>query len=272
MPIHRDRALLLKRSPFGESSLVAQVLTRANGRVHLLAKGAYRPTSGYYAILDFFDTLELEWSSSKSSELDLLRRGSLETRRRRVSADLPRYRSALAVLELVEFAAQPAAADPELFDLSERALDALAHPELSPPLALVVFELAFLHNLGLAPALDACAACGGAAPALPPDGRRAAFSAGMGGRLCRACAARGRAEGRRVGTLPTDVLESALELRGRSLEPELLAQLAPPSPERLIQTRIFTLRFLAYHLQNLPRTHRLWLQRFHDPAPSPRAG
>ena len=272
MPIHNDRALLLKRSPFGESSLVAQVLTRSNGRIHLLAKGAYRPTSGYYAILDFFDTLELEWSNSKSRELDLLRRGSLERRRRGVSADLPRYRSGLAVLELIEFAAQPASADPDLFDLGERTLDALAHPKLSAPLALVVFELAFLHNLGLAPALDACAACGGPAPALPPDGRRAAFSAGMGGRLCRACAARGKAEGRRVGTLEAEVLENALELRGHPLEPELLARIAPPSPERLIRTRIFVLRFLAYHLQNLPRTHRLWLQRFHDSAPSPRAG
>ena len=45
MAIVQDRALLLKRYPFSESSLVAHLCTREHGRVHVLAKGAYRPTS-----------------------------------------------------------------------------------------------------------------------------------------------------------------------------------------------------------------------------------
>ena len=40
MAVLRDRALLLKRSVFGESSLVAHVLTPGAGRVELIAKGA----------------------------------------------------------------------------------------------------------------------------------------------------------------------------------------------------------------------------------------
>ena len=50
---YRDHAVLLRRHPYGESSLVVHVLTREHGRVALLAKGAYRPTSRYFGVLDF---------------------------------------------------------------------------------------------------------------------------------------------------------------------------------------------------------------------------
>ena len=72
MPAVRDRALLLRRFPYGESSLVCHALSRTHGRVHLLAKGAYRPTSRFYAALDLFDTLELEWNATPGRELAVL--------------------------------------------------------------------------------------------------------------------------------------------------------------------------------------------------------
>ena len=50
-----------------------QVLTREHGRVHLIARGAYRPKSRYYAALDIFDTLRLQWSHSETRELLELR-------------------------------------------------------------------------------------------------------------------------------------------------------------------------------------------------------
>ena len=59
MPHVSDRALLLRRFPYGESSLVVQALTREHGRVHLIAKGVYRPSARFYAALDLFDTLEI---------------------------------------------------------------------------------------------------------------------------------------------------------------------------------------------------------------------
>jgi len=82
MAIICDHAVVLRRYPYGESSLVVHVLTREHGRVALLAKGAYRPTSRYFGVLDFGATLELEYSRAPRSDLGLLRAGSvLRTRR-----------------------------------------------------------------------------------------------------------------------------------------------------------------------------------------------
>ena len=95
-----DRALLLRRFPYGESSLVLHVLTRAHGRLALLAKGAYRPSSAYYAAFDLFDTLELSFQAPKGDGLALVSGAEILVRRPDLAQDLERYRVASSALEL----------------------------------------------------------------------------------------------------------------------------------------------------------------------------
>jgi DNA repair protein RecO (recombination protein O) len=252
--IVRDRALILRRYPFSESSLVVHACTRDHGRVHLLAKGAYRPTSRYCGVLDLLDSLEIEWAESPHRELSNLRAGSILLRRRAIPDDLGRWLAANQVLELADLASRPAHPDRPLFELLESSLDDLQAGSSPPEAVVVAFELAYLDVLGLSPALVECAACGGPAPPVPAasspaaPGPRVAFSAGAGGRLCRACADEARASGRRVGTLPLETLEDALGLRGGAP-----AAAALPA-ERLARVRDFADRFLDYHLETRPRT------------------
>ncbi|MEM7308536.1 MAG: DNA repair protein RecO [Planctomycetota bacterium] len=252
-----DRALVLKRYRYGESSLVVHALTPGHGRLHLLAKGAYRPTSGYCGVLDLFDTLQLSWRRKRGAELGVLAGADVVHRRRPLSADLARYRGGLAVLELAGLAAQPDRADPDLFALAERWLGLLCDPAVPPGLALVAFDLRFLQNLGLSPALTACAACGGPAPPVQTGagarGRAsaAAFSAGAGGRLCPRCAEEARSSGRRVGTLPVNVLRIAQSLHDAA--PEHLARFRL-NERALDDVRSFVQHFLDYHLETRPRS------------------
>jgi DNA repair protein RecO len=257
MPEALDSALILRRFAYGESSLVLHVLAREHGRVHMLAKGAYRPTARYYAALDLFDTLELGWQHAPARELQVLREATLRVRRHRLATDLACYEAALTVLELAGIGAPENAPAHELFDAATRALDALLAAR-APVLVLIEFELALLHNLGLSPALERCAACGGEAPPVErgSDGEeRAAFSAGAGGRLCPACAAEARAAGRRVGTLPTRVLALAY-----ACGPGASERLAPEFDlQTLENTRDFVARFLEYHLEGRPVSYRRFL-------------
>jgi len=261
MVVRTDRALVLQRYPWSESSLVAHVATSGHGRVHLVARGAYRPTSRFFSVLDLFDTLDLEWNQSPGRELFDLRAGDVRRRRRGILVSLPAYRAATTVLELVDMASRFGPPDAALFARTEAALDALdalANAESgngSRPadVVLAAFELDYLEHLGFAPALVTCAACGGPAPAQArAGGDRAAFSAGAGGRLCTRCAQEARARGLRVGTLPIHALDDA----------RLLAAGAWPadaSPERIVRARDWIERFLDYHLEARPRSHRAFL-------------
>ena len=254
MALARDRAILLKRYPFGESSLVVHLCAREHGRLHLIAKGIFRPTSRYFAALDLFDTLEVEWVNDPRRDLSNLRMASILRRRSGIPAHLDRYFAGASLLELADLASRPAQPDPGLFDLVERALDALEDGAAPADACLVAFELGFLHNLGLAPSLETCAACGGPAGPVDADEARSAFSAGAGGRLCRACAEEARSSGRRVGTMPIQVLADARRLLDRG--PGAAAELGG---ERLDRVRDFAGRFLDYHLETQPRTHRAFL-------------
>lgn len=185
-------ALLLKRTPYGESSLVVHALTAHHGRVELIAKGAHRPKSRYSGVLDWFDTLDLDWTTPRGdangrteaarvSGLGTLRAGDVATRRRWITASLETYRAAHTALELTELATRSGFADHGLFALLARTLDefnavgralhvgddASVGALLAPlSLRLARFELRLLQALGLQPSLATCAACGGPAPAL----------------------------------------------------------------------------------------------------------
>ena len=265
-----DRALILRRFRYGESSLVLQVLARKRGRVHLIARGAYRPKSRYYAALDLFDTLELEWSETRGGELQNLREAAIVDRRARIAQDLSCFRAATTALELVSLAARANQEGQRLFDLLAGCLDGLAlRPEPGRVAVLAAaFELGLLEELGLMPALAGCAACGAEAP---PDGRgRCPFSAGAGGRLCASCAEEARGSGRRVGTMPEDVLEAARVLAADGPSPGRAATMTALAvgPERI---RDLIARFLEYHLESRPKSYRQFLSapNRNRPLPSP---
>jgi len=246
----RDRALVLKRSPYGESSLVLRLLTPGHGAVAVIAKGAYRPKSAYCGVFDLFDTLEVDWSPARHGGLGSASAAGVVIRRRGLTEDLGRYRTALSMLELADLAAQPGHTETELFALLERWLDHLAAGTLAPGLALVAFDLAFLQNLGLAPAFEACAACGTAAP----FDRKAAtvpFAVGAGGVLCARCAGEAQASGRRVGALPMNLLRIATSLAAAS--PRELSRFRV-TPELLGGVSALVQRFLDYHLESRPRS------------------
>lgn len=237
---------------------MVHALTRRHGRVHLLAKGAYRMRSRLFGVLDLFDTLELTWTERPAAELFNLEDAQLLERRQRIAHSLESYRSALTMLELASLAAPERAACTELFELCRTSLDALGDAR-SALLALVEFELAFLHNLGLAPALEACASCGGAAPAkdtVDPAAPRVDFSAAAGGRLCADCAQRVRESAGRVGTMPVDVLEFSAALR-RSPG-------ARAAPTELVErAHDFAARFLRHQLDCQPKSFRVFLSAPH---------
>ena len=242
-PGTRDRALVLRRYPYGETSLVVRVLTPGQGRVNLLAKGAYRPTSGYCGVLDYFDTLELTWRRRPGQDLGVLAAGELRERRRGLTADLERYRAGLAVLELAGLAAREGQPEVALFGLVEATLGHLAGGEVQPLLALTWFDLAFLAQEGLEPALEHCAVCGRREG---ERGERASFSALAGGRLCPTCADEARASGRRVEGLPLNVLRLARSLRNT---PGELLPRTHAGPRALPPVAAFVRRFLEAHLE-----------------------
>lgn len=270
-----DRGLLLRRVPFGNTSLVVHVLFRNQGRRELMAKGAYRPKSRLSGVLDWFDELELSWtepapptakrgSTVRRDALGQVRSGALEVRRRGPTRSLAAYRAASAMTELTEVATRYGAAERAHFELLSRGYDALP-PEDGPgaqtsaDAVLAAFELHLAHELGLSPALEDCAVCGaGAPPVRGGEAPRAAFSATLGGRLCHEHAREARSRALRVGTLPVATLEAASRLSQAHLAS---AQAALGASADALAPRVLDLtgRFLDRQLETRPKSRARFL-------------
>jgi len=276
-PTLESPTLLLKRTPYGESSLVVHALTESGDRVQLIAKGAYRPKSRYAGVLDWFDTLRLGWvmPRKEGADLGILHVGSVEVRRRLITRSIAAYRGAQTMVELIDVCTRSSAAERGLYRLLEAGLDALNVEQPRVLELLSAFELHLLAELGLPPALRVCAVCGGEAPeVVVPGGTepRAAFSAQLGGRLCPYHAEEAHRQGARVGTMPRRVLETAADWLERPFpvagaasplpraghEPSTLAN-DPPLAGLAERVLDFTGRFLDHHLETRPRSHARFL-------------
>jgi DNA repair protein RecO (recombination protein O) len=182
--------------PYGDSSLVVELLTEQHGRVSLLARGAYRLTSRFAGVLDLFHRLELTWRPGGPGALGLLIAGDTERSRRAVPRSLSAYRAGLSALELAELCSRSGQPEPGLFRLLDGTLEALEYG-VDPEAELLRFDLCCLAEIGLAPALRRCAACGRRASPAADERAPAWFDPAAGGRLCPDC--RRRSD----GALPT---------------------------------------------------------------------
>ncbi len=72
MAEQRDAALLLRRIPWGETSLICHFLTAEHGRIALMARGARRAKSAFRATLAPLHVLALRWRPGRKGMGTLL--------------------------------------------------------------------------------------------------------------------------------------------------------------------------------------------------------
>lgn len=244
------QALVLRRFPYGDTSLVVHLVARDRGRLALLVKGAFRPKGAFFGSFDLLDHVSVEVAAREKGGLATPIAVTTLDNHRILRRRLDALSVALYTAELVELGLteQPSEA---LFDAFAAWLRWLDAPEPQPRTALALgtlaFEFSFLRHHGLCPVLDACARCG-----RPDDGSPGlrTVDAAAGGLLCRACA----------HGLPR---RRALSEAARSLA-RALAEGRIPAASRaaLREVRRFLDRFFEHHLEyacrSRPSIEPLW--------------
>jgi DNA repair protein RecO (recombination protein O) len=150
--IESATGLILRTRPLTETSLIVNWLTREQGRVSTVAKGARRPKSPFAGKLDLFYLADFTFVRSRRSELHTLREVGLRETHAWLRTDLDRLRQTAYCAALVSQATEPDTPLPGVFDLMNGLLEHLAQQPLLPQ-TVFAFELKLLHDLGLSPDL-----------------------------------------------------------------------------------------------------------------------
>jgi DNA repair protein RecO (recombination protein O) len=246
----------MRRIPYSDTSLVVRLFTANRGAISILVKGAFRPTSPYFAAFDLLDRVVVGITERKNSSLAMPT--SIETveNHRRLRERWECLCAAFYSAELVDVAAteQP---QPELFE-SFSAWLAFLDREARPTTAelrreLLRFEIAFLDSLGFGPVFEGCAECGRVvadfAGALVAD-------AAAGGLVCPACAARRPAPRRPVSRAMLELVATLRGANGHDLESGTAAR--PADAELRAFLDLFHRRHLDYSPRSRPSIELLW--------------
>jgi DNA repair protein RecO (recombination protein O) len=182
MSSEKASALVLRTVEFSETSLVVTLFTREFGKIGALAKGGRRLKSPFESALDLLALCRIVFLRKSGDSLDLLTEAKLLRRFRPAGRDLLSLYAGYYVAELLDALVDESDPHPELFDLADETLQALAEGEAALR-RIVRFELGALRMLGHNPSLDKCVECGKPLEAVG----RVAFGHIDGGVLCGQC-------------------------------------------------------------------------------------
>lgn len=179
MSLYRAEAIVLRVRDFGEADKVLTLLTREEGKVQAVAKGARRPRNRLAGVTQIFTHCSLLLFRGKN--LDTVSQGEITESFRQLREDLDKLAYATYFCELMDEMVKERDKNDDHFVLLLAALHLLnERPELVTVRRW--FELRLLSVLGYRPHLGTCVSCGA-----ETEGTTLRFSPGQGGLLCPKC-------------------------------------------------------------------------------------
>ncbi len=142
------QAILMRRSPLTETSLIITWFTEKTGKLKTVAKGARRPKSPFAGKLDLFYESEIQYAKSARSDLHSLREVMTRSPHEGIRKN---YHSTLLAsywIELIELVTEPEHPAPELFHLLRRAFGYLEKSGANKR-AMIHFESETARYLGI---------------------------------------------------------------------------------------------------------------------------
>ena len=148
LPVIKARAILLRKTPLTDTSLIVHWCSLEHGLIKTAAKGARRPGSPLGGRLDLFYEAEIEYAHAKRGDLHALREVAVSDYRHGLHGSYIRVLAASYFVRLIEIVAEKETPIESIFGLLQRGLNWLNGNE--PTLKGVLhFERELARALGL---------------------------------------------------------------------------------------------------------------------------
>lgn len=183
MRLQKVEAIVLKTTPFSETSLVASLFTRQLGRLPVVAKGARRPGKAVAAALQPTNEIACLVYNKPQGGLRTISQVELRKTHPTFSSSPVSFGLAARALELVASETPEEENAPGIYFLLKEILDAFEGASLADArVSLSSFELQLQNALGYGLQVTACARCGNRV-----EDAALVISPSSGGILCLRC-------------------------------------------------------------------------------------
>jgi len=186
LALYNVEGIVIRVRNFQEADKIVVLLTREEGKVEAVARGARRPRNRLAAATQLFSQVRAQLFTGRN--LDTLSQVEIVESFRQLREDLVRMAYATYACELMDALLPERQRQKAAYLLLLTSLHLFNAPELPPEPLLRAYELKLLSMLGFRPSLTACVGCG--TEAVQQNGS-VRFSPVLGGVLCPACSAEG---------------------------------------------------------------------------------
>jgi DNA repair protein RecO (recombination protein O) len=235
----RDEAVVLRTYRSGEADRIVVMWTLGHGKIRAIAKGVRKPTSKIGGSLQPLARVAVFLATGRS-DLAIVRQVELREHHKVLHSSYDRLTAGMAIIEAVDAIPLDDMADPEIFTMLTRALEALDQEQYEPTLVPAAFFFKLLAHDGSEPVVSECVNCGSLGPLV-------SFDAAVGGVLCANCRS-GRPISEEALVLMRRILGGDLAnvLRGADVEgAAMVAALAHEAIEIHLGRRLKVLRSSA---------------------------
>ena len=149
--ISHSTAIVLKRFPYGETSIIARCFVRNKGKLSFIVHGARRKKSSKSAHFQPANCLELVYYFKPSKSLQTVSKSSYDTTWKQIPQDFKKISYAMALLELTDKCLTENDPNIELFDELFKALQALENNSKNNNIVFWFFQYQVLSRLGFRP-------------------------------------------------------------------------------------------------------------------------
>ena len=118
-------AIVLKRIPYGDTSIICRVFTEEMGKVSILAKGALRPNNTSGLLLEPINHIHIQFYNKNTRDIQILKDAGFIQQFPSLRNSLGRIILAFAIVEIIDKSTLVSSPYPILYRLGWRVLDKL---------------------------------------------------------------------------------------------------------------------------------------------------
>lgn len=148
MTIENSEAIILSGIKYGDSSKILRVLTKNNGKMSLIAKGAYRKNNKFGASIEPSTISNLIFYFKNNRDLQQLTESSFEYKYKNVFKEIERICTNYLILEFLDFTQKKDYINHKVFDIAKYYLIQNDKSEVNTFINLSLFLIELVDTLG----------------------------------------------------------------------------------------------------------------------------
>ena len=152
-------AIVLKRIPYSDTSLICRIFTEDWGKVTILAKGVLRQKNVTGALLEPVNHIHIQYYNKSNRDIQIFKNANFVQQYPKIRNDLSRIILGLAIVEIIDKATLDCNPYPVLYRLGWRVLDKLNDETQNFWLVFAFFLYQLSIRMGFMPNLKNCSKC-----------------------------------------------------------------------------------------------------------------